>query len=143
MSVHIINEQKKIPLDLRRLRRLTERILKELELMDFDVSILITDDEGIRQLNHRYLKRDRPTNVISFPMNAGTMLGDIAISVETAQRDAEKGNLPLLDEVTFLAIHGLLHLAGYDHEDGDEKKATLMREKEKELFFSLLGYEID
>jgi len=70
-------------------------------------------------------------------------LGDIAISVETAARDAQMGGLSLLDEIAFLVIHGLLHLIGYDHEDGDEKKAALMKEKEKELFSTITGYEID
>jgi len=143
LIIHLTNAQKKIPLDTRRVRSLTRRIMKELKLHGRELGLLLTDDEGIRELNRLYLHRDRPTNVISFPMNEGTLLGDIAISVETAARDAQMGGLSLLDEIAFLVIHGLLHLIGYDHEDGDEKKAALMKEKEKELFSTITGYEID
>lgn len=117
--------------------------MEELGLHKREVSLLLTDDEGIRELNNLYLQRDRPTNVISFPMNEGPLLGDIVISVETAARDAEEGDLPLLDEIAFLFIHGLLHLVGYDHEKGDISEAAGMKEKERELFRTILGYEID
>lgn len=110
--------------------------------------MVLTGDGEIRDLNARYLGRDRPTNVLSFSMDEGTgeqrsrLLGDIVISVDTAERDARDGGIPLEDELLFLMIHGLLHLAGYDHEqagsDGESMKAL-----ERELFRKLKGYEID
>lgn len=110
--------------------------------------MVLTGDGEIRDLNARYLGRDRPTNVLSFSMDEGIgeqrsrLLGDIVISVDTAERDARDGGIPLEDELLFLMIHGLLHLAGYDHEqagsDGESMKAL-----ERELFRKLKGYEID
>ncbi|MCX7982098.1 MAG: rRNA maturation RNase YbeY [Syntrophales bacterium] len=130
-------------MELKPIKTIANRIMRELKLKDYEVSLLLTDDEGITQLNHLYLKRNRPTNVISFPMNEGTWLGDIAISVETAAREAEEGDMTLRDEIVYLFIHGLLHLIGYDHESGDESAAALMRDRERSLFSAVMGYEID
>lgn len=143
MTVHVINNQNQFTLDVRRIKSLTRLIMRELNLDDRQICVLLTDDEGIKELNDRYLNRHRPTNVLSFPMNEGNILGDIAISVETAARDADEGGIPLFDEIIFLIIHGLLHLAGYEHEDGDEVKAHLMQEKERQLFHAVIGYQID
>jgi probable rRNA maturation factor len=88
-----------------------------------EVSILLLDDEGITELNEQYLKKTGPTDVISFPMHDGAfpgvqpqLLGDIAISLETAQRQADRRGVSLHEEVTALLVHGMLHLTGYDHE---------------------------
>ncbi len=105
-----------------------------------EVSILLLDDTQITGLNQEYLKREGPTDVISFPMRDDDfpevqpeVLGDVVISVETALRRAEARNIPLYEEVLFLLIHGILHLLGYDHEQStrEEKK---MRRREAELF---------
>ncbi len=143
MTIHLKNEQRSFPLNIRRIRSAIQRLMKVLHLDASELSLLLTDDAGITELNRRYLHRDRPTNVISFPMNDSSMLGDIAISVETASRNAREGEIPLEDEIIFLIIHGLLHLTGYDHEDGDESKAALMKIKERELFHLVTGYELD
>lgn len=94
-----------------------------LALSKAEVSILLLDDEGITGLNEQYLKKTGPTDVISFPMHDGAfpgvqpqLLGDIAISLETAQRQADKRGVSLHEEVTALLVHGMLHLIGYDHE---------------------------
>lgn len=100
----------------------------------------------MRAINRQYLDRDRPTNVIAFPMQEGDfgdihphLLGDIIVSAETAQRDALEGDLPAEDMILYLIIHGLLHLLGYDHEGSPEEEAR-MAEKENELFFALKKY---
>ena len=149
MTIRIINRQKKIKLDLRRARRSLLSILKELNCADREINILFTDDAGIRDMNRDYLGRDKPTNVISF--SAGTegdlcpeseiILGDIAISAETALRDATKGGLALEHEIDFLMIHGVLHLLGFDHVQS-RKEAREMAGKERELFYLLHGFEI-
>lgn len=143
MAVHLTNAQRIFPLNLRNLRARSRRLMKLLQKETCEVSITLLDDEGIRALNLRYLKRDRPTNVLSFPMDDELLLGDIVISVETAAREAEEGQIPLEDEILFLIIHGLLHLVGYDHEDGDETKAALMETRERELFRLFTGYDLD
>jgi probable rRNA maturation factor len=116
------------------IRRLVRTILKELNQLDKEVSILFVDDRQIRELNKKYLKRDRPTNVISFPMAHGEfseinpqLLGDVVISVETAVREAQKLGMALDEEVAFLLIHGTLHLMGYDHTRGDRKRMVAVQ----------------
>ncbi|MGA7353131.1 MAG: rRNA maturation RNase YbeY [Acidobacteriaceae bacterium] len=86
-----------------------------------EVSILLTGDDHIRRLNREFRRKDRPTDVLSFPSAASINghrqpAGDIAISVETAARQADECNHPLSTELQILALHGLLHLGGYDHE---------------------------
>jgi probable rRNA maturation factor len=86
-----------------------------------DVAILLTGDRQMRRLNHEFRHKDYPTDVLSFPAPASrnghrAMAGDLAISVETAARQAAELDHPLATELQILVLHGLLHLAGYDHE---------------------------
>ena len=111
---------------------------------DSEVTLLIVDDDEITRLNRRYFHRNRPTNVISFPMQGGPaasipskILGDVVISAETAERQAKEAGKKSGDEILFLMIHGMLHLVGYDHE-GVEKKGREMEKKERELFSLLM-----
>jgi probable rRNA maturation factor len=67
------------------------------------------------------------------------IMGDIIVSVETAQRDAIKGNLTVTQEFEFLIIHGILHLLGYNHENTTKKETNKMRQKEKDLFNAING----
>jgi len=102
---------------------------------------LFTDDKFIRTLNNKYRGIDKPTDVLSFSLQEGAikspevecdkLLGDIIISVETAQRQADNLNHSMEKELTVLLIHGLLHLTGYDHEK--DKDYKIMREKESEI----------
>lgn len=132
-----------------RVRQAINRVLKLLVSSDSEVSVLFVDDEEITEINRQYLHRNRPTNVIAFPMREGDfgeinphVLGDIIISVDTALGDANQEDLSFDDEIMYLIIHGLLHLLGYDHEKSQED-AKIMKEKEREVFFALRGYEID
>jgi len=105
-----------------------------------EVSIVIVGDEEITRLNRQYLRRNRPTNVIAFPMASGDpvalpfhLLGDVVISAETAKRQAEAAGRKTGEEILFLMIHGVLHLLGYDHEKNAEERRK-MEAKERELF---------
>ncbi len=101
---------------------------------------MFTDDKFIRSLNNKYRGIDKPTDVLSFSLKEGAvkspdvesdkLLGDIIISVETAQRQADNLNHSMEKELTVLLIHGLLHLTSYDHEE--DKDYKIMREKESE-----------
>jgi probable rRNA maturation factor len=100
------------------------------------VSVLLTGDEQIRRLNREFRHQDKATDVLSFPaaeVGARTRLaGDLAISVETAAREAESRGHSLMIEVETLLLHGVLHLAGYDHEtDSGEmaRKEDALRRK--------------
>jgi probable rRNA maturation factor len=149
MSIAVENRQKKVMLDSRRIRRNLKRLMKELCCEDGELSLLLVDDDQIREINRTYLKRDRSTNVISFSMTEGEfgainprLLGDIVLSVETAARDAATGGIDLMDEVEFLLIHGLLHLLGYEHENTTSEESQEMKTRERELFFILRGYSL-
>jgi probable rRNA maturation factor len=150
MSISIRNKQKSFKIDLNRTRKSLKKLLHELHCDDTDINILFVDDNQIKKLNNNYLKRNNPTNVLSFAMTEGEfgdinprILGDIVISVETAFRDASISHIDLMDEVEFLIIHGLLHLLGYNHENTDDDKAMAMKVCERDLFFLLRHYHLD
>lgn len=88
-----------------------------------EISLTLTDNEGIMLINYEYRKIDKPTDVLSFPMDEDTILGDIIISIEKALQQANEYGHSFEREISFLCVHGLLHLLGYDHEksDADEK----------------------
>jgi probable rRNA maturation factor len=144
MKIWIRNWQKLIPLDLKKIRRAAQRILANLGLPDAELSLLLVNDVQIQELNRRYLRRDKPTNVLAFPMREGEfsnlhphLLGDLVISVETAKRQSKRSGLGPMEMVTLLMIHGILHLLGYEHE-GTRKEAREMALKQRELFRSVL-----
>mgnify|MGYP001814024653 CR=1 FL=1 len=106
-----------------------EAMLAELDLADAELSILLCDDPTIRELNRQYRRKDKPTDVLAFPMHEGpepsphpNLLGDVVISVPTATRQTREGDRPIIAEVTFLLAHGLLHLIGYDHATKREER---------------------
>ncbi|HVC47341.1 MAG TPA: rRNA maturation RNase YbeY [Terracidiphilus sp.] len=95
-----------------------------------DVTVLLTTDKAIRRLNRRFRGLDKATDVLSFLADgpaAGGMAGDLAISVQTARRQADKQGHALSAEMKVLILHGLLHLAGYDHETDDGRMARRER----------------
>ena len=86
-----------------------------------ELAIMLCDDAAMRELNGRWRDRPEPTNVLSFPAADGSeMLGDIAIAYETTVREAEAEGKPFADHVAHLAVHGFLHLLGYDHQSDGE-----------------------
>lgn len=121
-----------------------ETVLKvEKRNNDPEVSVVLVDDTYIKDLNFQYRHKDTPTDVLSFAMEESTddepdvgwdednILGDIIISVETAERQAEEYGHSFEREMAYLTTHGMLHLLGYDHEDEDDR--SIMRKKEEEI----------
>ena len=86
-----------------------ESVFNELDMSsnEYEISLLITDDETIRKYNKEYRNKDRATDVLSFPMEDDIILGDVAISFETAKRQSEEAEINIDREVAFLFIHGL------------------------------------
>lgn len=141
MKIRIENNQNKFRIENNKIRGTVSRIFRLLDCADSEISISFTDDEGIKELNKQYLGRDKATNVLSFSLREGEygdinplLLGDIVISVDTAQKDALKGRLTFEQEIDFLLIHGILHLSGYNHENTSAEEAAEMERKEKEIF---------
>lgn len=139
MAVLIDNRQKAHKLTLKRIRRTAQDILDALDCPDGELSIVLVDDPQITVLNRQYLQRNRPTNVIAFPMRSGEfsdltpqLLGDVVISLETADREAREAGITLDERFRQLLVHGVLHLLGYDHEN-DASAARRMEEKSAAL----------
>ncbi|ATY84441.1 rRNA maturation RNase YbeY [Kyrpidia spormannii] len=106
-----------------------------------EVSVVLVDDERIHELNRDYRGVDRPTDVLSFAMREGEgepvqteegreLLGDIVISVETAERQANQYGHSLRRELAFLAVHGFLHLLGYDHQSPEQERVMFGKQEE-------------
>ena len=112
MPVEIRNAQKKVRLDLARLRRDAQRMLEAVEAPRKLLSVLLTDDRGMAELHARWMGEGSATDVLSFPMGEEGILGDVAISVEWAAR---RGRGDAQGQVLRYLTHGILHLAGYDH----------------------------
>lgn len=104
---------------------------------DGTLTILLSDDAALRRLNADFRGKDRPTNVLSFPAaaNPENHLGDIAIAFGVTAREAGEAAKPFSDHATHLAVHGVLHLLGYDHETGAEAK--VMEPLEVEILSAL------
>ena len=121
-----------------------EAAAAEADAGEGEVSVVLTDDATIRTLNRDWRKIDKPTNVLSFPAlpptgggpdDAPRMLGDIAIAYETTRREADDEQKPFDHHLSHLAVHGFLHLMGYDHEKDDE--AETMETLEQEILAQL------
>ncbi|MGB3616114.1 MAG: rRNA maturation RNase YbeY [Elainellaceae cyanobacterium] len=115
---------------------------------DYELGILLTSDSGIQQFNRDYRHYDKATDVLAFvtgddelapdwATDCPVYLGDIVISVETAQRQARDRGHSLVYEVAWLAAHGLLHLLGWDHPDDDQLEQML---HQQDLLLSLVGF---
>lgn len=129
------------PLKVRKFIYFGDRLLKECSVSDYTLSILLVDDEEITQINRQYRNKNQPTNVLSFPFADGAdatlaslpikELGDVIISVDTALREAILYHQSFQERMSWLLVHGLLHLIGYDHErSASEEKKMLDREQE-------------
>jgi len=107
---------------------------------DAELAVMLTDDAGIQTLNRNWRGIDKATNVLSFPAlqpvgargpdDAPPMLGDIAIAYQTMRREADEEAKPFEHHLSHLAVHGFLHLVGYDHENNDDAEAMEALERE-------------
>ncbi len=118
---------------------------------DCEVSVTLTDNEGIHALNKQYRNIDAPTDVLSFPLveyenteeppvDEATMLGDIVISLERAEEQAEEFGHSFEREVAFLTVHSMLHLLGYDHVNSETEDEE-MRSRQRDIM-KALGLEV-
>lgn len=125
------------------------QVAPELDNPRLTASLLFADDAEVQVLNREWRAKDKPTNVLSFPMlerddllalaadGPPELLGDIALALETCAREAEDKGVGLADHAAHLIVHGLLHLAGHDHETSAEDAAAMERLEIKAL--ALLG----
>jgi rRNA maturation RNase YbeY len=118
--------------------------LTYLKLQDKSLSILFVNNNKIKEMNKSYFGKDRPTNVISFSYINGfscEVIGDIAISLERARQEAEDADCHFYERIFALIIHGLLHVLGFNHENG-RNEARRMRYREKKLMDYVCTHEL-
>lgn len=150
LTIYTENDQDKFKIT-EEIRSLIERaLIATLEFEEFfeecSVSLTFTDNEGIKRLNAEYREIDKPTDVLSFPLNDFSIdeffegelieLGDIVISLEKAEEQANTYGHGFDREIAFLCVHSMLHLLGYDHETGDDDELD-MRERQRAIMKTL------
>jgi probable rRNA maturation factor len=136
LDVVLLNRQRRQKVSPARLRRVLSGAGEALRVSG-EISVVLGGDRLLRRLNRDYRGKDRPTDVLSFPGDGGEAgLGDVVISVETAGRNARRLGRSLQQELDVLALHGLLHVLGHDHETDDGTMDRL----ERRLRTRLLGH---
>jgi probable rRNA maturation factor len=139
----ILNRQNRIRIQQAPLVRFEARLRRELVLQGRELTVCFVDDREMARLNKKFRGKAKPTDVLSFPTNGHAdrgfsprrredFLGDIAISPETARRNAQRYGRALDDELRVLILHGVLHLLGHDHETDSgqmERKEIRLRRK--------------
>lgn len=108
---------------------------------DAEISVTLLDDNAIRELNREYLDHDYPTDVLAFALHdeGEPFLGDVYLGLEHARRQARELELSLAEEMARLAIHGTLHVLGYDHPVGNDRESSELFRKQETILRSLLG----
>ena len=141
----IKNNQKRISVDVKKIGKKAKTLLAFLEYKDFDLGILLTTNATIKKYNKQYRKKDKATDILSFPyhteLKAGQKiqvkspedknLGDIIISVEFVNKGAQAEGRSLPEHLKILLAHGIAHLLGYDHET--DKDFVIMNKLERKL----------
>lgn len=136
--IYYRNDVRASGVDGRRLVATAKKLLAAVDEEGASLSVTLVDDAAIREVNREHRGKDKPTDVLSFPMfEAGEesqdgverMLGDVVISIETARRQAAEYDATLAQELNRLLIHGILHVMGHDHEEAGERAAMESEER--------------
>ena len=117
--VEVVNRQRRLQLDTEAWSTFATKALNAIGKNELSATIAFVSDKHIRELNRQFRGIDTATDVLSFPAEEESNLGDVAVSVETAAIQARENGLTLDQEIAQLILHGLLHLSGYDHETDD------------------------
>jgi probable rRNA maturation factor len=131
LEVVLLNRQRRRRVDEARVRRVLRGAARQLRVSG-EVALVLAGDRTLHRLNRDYRGKDKPTDVLSFPGEAAG-LGDIVISVPTAERNARRLGRTLPQEIDVLALHGFLHVLGYDHEKDDGAMDRLERRLRRKL----------
>jgi len=154
MGISITNRQRRVRLSIEPLRRRAEAILDKLSSSDKSIDIAIVGDRAMQALNRQFRNRNETTDVLSFPSGPSpevdahdflfaeevNHIGDIVVSLDEAQEQAEEDKVSLDVAIDRLIIHGCLHLHGFEH--GAPAEATRMRRKENQLLKMLHGPDL-
>jgi probable rRNA maturation factor len=127
-SIVIINDSNHTRIPRAKITQAVTRTLQGESIAIADISVILLDDTTIHEMNRKFLQHDYPTDVITFPLEDNPLEGEIYISVDTAAQQAKDYTVSLTQELMRLAVHGTLHLIGYD--DGTEQQRARMSELE-------------
>ncbi len=125
----IIRNQTKIRINKRKIKKFLRELYRQFSISG-DLGILFCGDAFCKKMNKLYLKKDKETDVLSFPLREDDYLGDILINLRQTERQAKIYGIAFKDELKRLLIHGFLHLLGYDH----EKDRGEMKKLEEEIY---------
>ena len=136
LGVVLLDRQRRRRVRPDRVRRVLRAAARDLGISG-ELAVVLAGDRTLRSLNARYRGKDKPTDVLSFPGPGGEAgLGDVVISLDTAERNARALGRTLPQEVDVLALHGFLHVLGYDHETDDGTMDRLERRLRRKLLAS-------
>lgn len=140
LDIAIAREHSSAVVDVKRLRRAVKTILADAGISRGEISIAVVDDARMHELNRRYLDHDDPTDVLSFVLarEADQLDGQIVVSADYAAREAARYGWNADDELLLYAIHGALHLVGYDDLDPDAKREMRAAERKYLAQFGLV-----
>lgn len=137
VKINVTNEQKKVRIHLKRIKRAAERTLLK-NRGGGELNLLVTDDRRVAKLRWKHMKIKGPTDVMAFGMQEGkkiagsqSVFGDVVLSAETAKQMAQKLGIGVQQEVERYAVHGILHLLGY--RDDTPARARIMYERQEEI----------
>lgn len=132
ITITITNRQRTLPVDRRRMRQAVRRIVGDAGITEARINVAIVDDATIAKLHQEFLNDPTPTDVLSFVLERSpqALEGEVVVSADTAQTCAPRYGHPAEDELLLYAIHGTLHLVGYD--DATPGKRAVMQKKEQE-----------
>lgn len=143
--VDVATESVRIPVARARVARVADRVLQAEGVRDASLSITFVTDRRIAALNRQHLHHRGPTDVISFgfaPTHAGAALaGDIYIAPDVARRNARAAGTGAREELLRLVVHGVLHVTGHDHPEGDGRYASAMWRRQEQLLGSVMESE--
>ncbi len=114
-------------------------VLSDRPAVAAELSVTFVTDQSIAELNHKYLQRSGPTDVLAFCLGDDPIVGDIYISADTARRNARTYGIPLREELLRLVVHGTLHVLGYDHPEGEARQQSAMFQLQESLVDRLLN----
>lgn len=123
------------------LHRAALAVLEAEAVEDANISVALLDDDGIAELNRRYLDHEGPTDVLSFPLYGPgeEPAGDVYIGYEQALRQAKDLGVPVSEELARLAVHGTLHVLGYTHPEGEEREGSELWRRQEAVLTTVLG----
>lgn len=136
-----VNDDRGSGVDVDLLHRGVRAALESQGAEEGEISVTLTGDAGIRDLNRKYLDRDRPTDVLAFRLfeEGEPVLGDVYVGLDQARRQAEERQISVDEELLRLAIHGTLHVLGHDHPEGGEREDAPMYRLQERLVTRILA----